>query len=95
VEHRPALSILRIVSQLLQGPSLHDYSWALRRKRLPGPGTSLRTTLLQDPVATAINGSRAAQSIEDSNSGLTSDHVLLDPAYTATNGSIAVSGHGS
>jgi hypothetical protein len=31
-------------------------------KRPPGPGTSLRTTLLQDPALTATNGSRAAQS---------------------------------
>jgi hypothetical protein len=34
----------------------------LRRKRPPGPGTSLRTTLLQDPVLTATNGSWAAPS---------------------------------
>jgi hypothetical protein len=35
-----------VVSRLLWGPSLHDYSWALRRKRPPGPGTSLQTTSL-------------------------------------------------
>jgi hypothetical protein len=34
----------------------------LRCKRPPGPGTSLWTTLLQDPVLTATNGSWAAQS---------------------------------
>jgi hypothetical protein len=49
----------------------------LRHKRPPGPGTSLRTTLLQ----------------KDSSSGLSRDHVLLDPAYTATNGSTAISGY--
>jgi hypothetical protein len=76
-----------------RGPSLHDYSWALRHKRPLGPGTSLHTTLLQDPVSTATYGSRAAQSIKDSSSSLSRDHVLLDPAYTATNGSTAVSGH--
>jgi hypothetical protein len=30
---------------------------------------------------------------KDSSSGLLRDHVLLDPAYTATNGSTAVSGY--
>jgi hypothetical protein len=95
MEHRPALLILCVVSRLLWGPSLHDYSWALRHKRPPGPGTSLRITSLQDPASTATNGSRAAQSIKDSSGGLPRDHVLLDPAYTSTNGSIAVSGHRS
>jgi hypothetical protein len=36
----------------------------LRHKRPPGPGTSLRTTLLQDPAFTATNGSRDAQSVK-------------------------------
>jgi hypothetical protein len=44
------------------GSSLHDYSKPLRCKRPPGTGTSLRTTLLQDPVLTATNGSWAAPS---------------------------------
>jgi hypothetical protein len=35
-----------------RGSSLHDYSRALRCKRPLGPGTSLRTTLLQDPALT-------------------------------------------
>jgi hypothetical protein len=74
------------------GSSLHD-SRALRCKQPSGPGTSLRTTLLQDPALTATNGSRAAQGVKDSSSGLSRDHVLLDQAYTATNGSTAVSGH--
>jgi hypothetical protein len=34
----------------------------LRRKRPPGPSTSLRTTLLQYPTLTATNGSWASQS---------------------------------
>jgi hypothetical protein len=75
MEHRPALSILRVVSRLLWSPSLYDYSWTPRRKRPSGPGTSLRTTPLQDPVSTATNGSQAAQSIKDSSSGF-QDHVL-------------------
>jgi ribonuclease HI len=41
VERRPALSVLRVVSRLLRGSSLHDYSRILRCKRPPGPGTSL------------------------------------------------------
>jgi hypothetical protein len=93
VEHRPALSILRIVSRLLsRSPSLYDYYWALRCKGPPGPSTILRTTLLQDPTSMATNGSRAVKSIKDSSSGLQREDVLLDPAYTATNGSIDVSG---
>jgi hypothetical protein len=32
------------------------------------------------------------RAIKDSSSGLLRDHVLLDPAYTATNGSTVVSG---
>jgi hypothetical protein len=51
--------------------------------------------LLHDPASTATNRSQAAQSINDSSGGLQRDHVLSDPAYTATNGSIVVSGHGS
>jgi hypothetical protein len=77
MERRPALSLLRVVVRLLQGPSLHDYPWAPRCKRLFGPSTSLRTTLLQDLASTTTNGSRAAQSIKDSGGGL-HDHVLED-----------------
>jgi hypothetical protein len=40
------------------GSSLHDYFRALHCKRPPGPGTSLRTTPLRDPVLTATNGTR-------------------------------------
>jgi hypothetical protein len=43
----------------------------------------------------ATNGSRAIRSIKDSSSSLQRDHVLLDPAYMATNGSTDVSGHRS
>jgi hypothetical protein len=42
---------------------------------------------------TATNGSWAAQGVKDPSSSLSRDHVLLDPAYTVTNGSLAVSGH--
>jgi hypothetical protein len=65
----------------------------LRCKRPLGLGTSLRTTLLQNPAHAATYGSWAATSDKDSSSGLLRDHVLLDPAYTATYGSTAVSGY--
>jgi hypothetical protein len=66
-------------------PSLHDYSGVqvhtttstpLRRKRPPGPGSSLRTTPLQDPARAATYGSWAATSVKDSSSSLLRDHVL-------------------
>jgi hypothetical protein len=75
------------------GAQLYGYSRALRHKRPSGPGTSLRTTLLQDPALTATNRSRTVQGVKDSSSGLSRDHVLLDPTYIATNGSTVVSGH--
>jgi hypothetical protein len=65
----------------------------LRCKRPPGPGTSLRTTLLQNTAHAATYGSWVATSDKDSSSGLLRDHVLLDPAYTATYVSIVVSGY--
>jgi hypothetical protein len=58
-------------TRLLRGSSLHDYSGVqvytttsrpLRRKQPPGPGTSLRTTPLQDPARAATYGSWAATS---------------------------------
>jgi hypothetical protein len=60
VEHRLALSILRIVARLLWGPSLRDYPWAPHRKRPPGVRTSLRITPFQDLVSPATNKPRAA-----------------------------------
>jgi hypothetical protein len=75
MEHRPALSILCVVAQLLRDLSLYDYSRAPCRKRPPGPGTSLRTTPLQDPASPATNGSPDTQSIKDSSGGL-QDHVF-------------------
>jgi hypothetical protein len=91
MEHRPTVSILRVVSRpLSESPSLYDYHWDLYCKRPPGPSTSLRTTLLQDPLSTATNGSRAVQSIKGSSSGLQRNHVLQYPAYTTTNGSTTI-----
>jgi hypothetical protein len=65
VEHRPALSILRLVYMTTPGAQVYTTTpRPLRCKRPPGPGTSLRTTLLQDPALTATNGSWAAQSVK-------------------------------
>jgi hypothetical protein len=91
---------------------LHDYSGVQvytttptphRRKRPSGPGSSLRTTPLQDPARAATYGSWAATSIKDSSSGLLRDHTprsslrgylrIYDPAYTATYGSTAIRGY--
>jgi hypothetical protein len=41
------------------GPGLYDYYWTPCCKQPFGPGTSLPTTLLQDPASTATNGSWA------------------------------------
>jgi hypothetical protein len=41
------------------GPGLYDYYWTPFCKRPFGPGTSLPTTLLQDPTSTTTNGSWA------------------------------------
>jgi hypothetical protein len=63
VEYRPALSILRLVYRLpwgLKSTRLLQNPFAVSGLR--GPGTSLWTTLLQDPALTATNGSWAAPS---------------------------------
>jgi hypothetical protein len=62
VEYRPALSILRLVYQLPWGLKSTRLQKPLRCKRPPGPGTSLRTTLFQDPASKATNGSWATPS---------------------------------
>jgi argonaute-like protein implicated in RNA metabolism and viral defense len=65
VDHRPTLSILRLVYTTTPGTQVYTTTQRpLRCKRPPGPGTSLRTTLLQDPALTATNGSWAAPSTQ-------------------------------
>jgi hypothetical protein len=75
MEHRPTLSILHVVVRLLYGSKSTQLLWAPCCKRPFGLGTGLQTTLLQDLVSTATNGSWASQSTEDS-SGSLQDHVL-------------------
>jgi hypothetical protein len=53
----------RSLPTTLGGQVYTTTSRPFRCKRPPGPGTSLRTTLLQDLALMATNGSQAAQSI--------------------------------
>jgi hypothetical protein len=63
VERRPTLSVLRLVYTTTLGAQVYTIaSRPLRCKRPPGPGTSLRTTPLQDPAHAATYGSWAATS---------------------------------
>jgi hypothetical protein len=94
VEYRPALLILCLVSRL---------PWGLKSARLlqdPFAVSGLRVqALVSELLYSKIQRSRLLTDLgllratKDSSSGLLGDHVLLDPAYTATNGSIAVSGY--
>jgi hypothetical protein len=63
VERRPALLVLRLVYTTTLGAQVYmTASRPLRRKRPPGPGTSLRTNPLQNPAHAATYGSWAATS---------------------------------
>jgi hypothetical protein len=92
MEYRLALSILRLVYRL---------PWGLKSTRLlqnPFAVSSLRVqALVSGPLHSKIQGQRLLTNLgllratKDSSSGLLRDHVLLNPAYTATNGSTVVS----
>jgi hypothetical protein len=94
VEYRLALSILRLVSRL---------PWGLKSTRLlqdPFAVSGLQVqALVSRLLYSKIQRSRLLTDLallratKDSSSGLLRDHVPLDPAYTATNGSTAVSGY--
>jgi hypothetical protein len=94
MEYRPALSILRLVSRL---------PWGLKSARLlqdPFAVSGLRIqALVYGLLYSKIQRSRLLTDLgllrasKDSSSGLLKDHVLLDSAYTATNGSTVVSGY--
>jgi hypothetical protein len=94
VEYQLAPSILRLVSRP---------PWGLKSVRLlqdPFAVSGLRVqALVSGLVYSKIQGSRLLTDLgllratKDSSSGLLRDHVLLDPAYTATNGSTAISGY--
>jgi hypothetical protein len=93
VEYRPALSILHLVSRL---------PWGLKSARLlqdPFAVSGLRVQeLVSELLYSKIQRSRLLTDLglfretKDSSSGLLKDHVLLDPAYTATHGFTTVSG---
>jgi hypothetical protein len=94
VEYRPALSILRLVSR---------QPWGLKSARLLQDRftvsdlrvRALVSGLLYSKIQRSrlLTGLGLLRATKDSSSGLLKDHVLLDPAYTATNGSTAVSGY--
>jgi hypothetical protein len=76
------------------GSSLYDYSktpFAVSGLQVQALVSGLLHSRIQPTrLLTDLGLRRAAK---DSSSVLLRDHVLLDPAYTATNGSTAVSGH--
>jgi hypothetical protein len=94
VEYRPTLSILRLVSRL---------PWGLKSARLLQDPFAVSGLWVQAPVSELLYSKiqrswiltdpGLLRATKDSSSGLLRDHVLLDPAYTATNGSTAVSGY--
>jgi hypothetical protein len=94
VEYRPALSILRLVSRL---------PWGFKSARLlqdpfavSGPRVqALVSGLLYFKIQRSwlLTDLELLRATKDSCSGLLKDHVLQDPAYTATNGSTVVSGY--
>jgi hypothetical protein len=94
VEYRPTLSILRLVFRLpwgLKSARLLQDPFAVSGLRVQAPIFGLLYSKIQrSRLLTDLGLLRA---IKDSSSGLLRDRVLLDPAYTATNGSSAVSGY--
>jgi hypothetical protein len=94
VEYRPALSILRLVSRLpwgLKSARLLQDPFAVSGPRVQALVSGLLYSKIQcSRLLTDLGLLRATK---DSSSGLLKVHVLLDPAYTATNGSTAVSSY--
>jgi hypothetical protein len=75
------------------GFSLYDYSKtpsAVSGLRVQAPVSGLLHSMIQ-PMR-LLTGLGLRRATKDSSSGLLRDHVLLNPAYMATNGSTAVSG---
>jgi hypothetical protein len=93
VEYRPALSILHLVYRLpwgLKSTRLLKDPFAVSGLQVQAPVSGLLYSKIQPTrLLTDLGLLRATK---DSSSGLLRDHVLLDPAYMATNGSTAVSG---
>jgi hypothetical protein len=94
VEYRPALSILRLVSRLpwgLKSARLLQDPFAVSGLRVQAPVSGLLYSKIQrSRLLTDLGLLRATK---DSSNGLLRDHVPLDPAYMATNGSTDVSGY--
>jgi hypothetical protein len=94
MEYRPALSILRLIYGLpwgLKSARLLEDPFAVSGLRVLAPVSRLPYSKIQrSRLLTDLGLLRATK---DSSSSLLRDHVLLDPAYTATNGSTAISGY--
>jgi hypothetical protein len=93
VEHRPALSILRLVYTTTPGAPVYTTThdpFAVSGLRVQAPVSGLLYSTTQP--ARLLTGPRLQRATKDSSSGLLRDQVLLDPAHAATNGSTAVSG---
>jgi hypothetical protein len=93
VEHRPTLSILRLVYMTTLGAPVYTTTqdpFALSGLRVQAPVSGLLHSRIQPTRLLTDLGLRRVT--KDSSSGLLKDHVLLDPAYMATNGSTTVSG---
>jgi hypothetical protein len=93
MEHRPALSILRLVYRLpwgLKSTRLLIDPFAVSGLRVQAPVSGLPYSKIQP--TRLLTDLRLLRATKDSSSGLLRDHVPLDPAYMSTNGSTAVSG---
>jgi hypothetical protein len=86
MEYRAALSILRLVSRLpwgLKSARLLQDPFAVSGPRVQALVSGILYSKIQHSrLLTDLGLLRATK---DSGSGLLKDHVLLDPAYTATN----------
>jgi hypothetical protein len=94
VEHRPTLSILCLVYMTTPGAPVYTTTQdplSVSGLRVQTPVSGLLHSRIQPMQLLTDPGLRRVT--KDSSSGLLRDHVLLDPAYMATNGSTAVSGY--
>jgi hypothetical protein len=94
VEHRPTLSILHLVYTTTPGAPFYTTTQdplTVSGLRVQAPVSKLLHSMIQPTWL--LTDRRLQRATKDSRSSLLRDHVLLDPAYTATNGSTAVSGY--
>jgi hypothetical protein len=88
------MSILRLVSRLtwgLKSARLLQDPFAVSGLLVQAPASGLPYSMIQR--SRLLTDLRLLRATKDTSSGLLKDHALLDLAYTATNGSTAVSGY--